>query len=97
MIKMTTEISKPLVSSEDRYAIDLAVGRGCVSLVQGYPTEESLENGYKTWVQFAEERRITKPVRVMFVDADDAPTTYSNSKGRCLPTDSELVEKIRLN
>ncbi len=94
---MITELSAPLVKDDDGYAVALAIGRKEISILQGYRTEELLEEGYKIWTRFAEERQITKPLRVMFVDADDNPASYSKSRGRCIPTDSELEEKFGVN
>jgi len=62
-----------------------------VSIIESYPTEELLEKGYKIWKQFAEERGLTKPFRVMFVDVNDNLTSYEKSNGRCMLTDLELI------
>ena len=33
----------------------------------------------------------------MFVDINENPTSYLESKGRCAVTDSELAERLALN
>ncbi len=64
------EIFKPNLNSEQRYAVAIYLGNKTVCSIESYPTEETLENGYRVWSEIAKERNLSKPVPIEFIDAD---------------------------
>lgn len=88
---------KPSINPNDRYAVSLGIENGKTLIIESYPTEELLEKGYKSWIQSAQEIGLTKPARIRFVDANDKLTSYSKSNGKCMLTDSELMEILGVN
>lgn len=94
---MNNRTITPSSNPDDKYAVAIVIECGDVSLLESYPDEELLEKGYNSWKRFAEYRGLTKPVRIMFIDAEKNPSTYRDSKGRCRLTDSELIDKLGIN
>ena len=67
---MSREIFKPNFNSEQKYVVAIYMGNKMVCPIESYPTEGTLEAGYKTWSEMAKKRGLSKPVSVEFIDTN---------------------------
>ncbi|MBI2042924.1 hypothetical protein HYT25_00870 [Candidatus Pacearchaeota archaeon] len=67
---MTKEIFEPNFNPEQKYAVAVYIGNKRVCPIESYPTEESLENGYRVWSEMAKKRNLSKPVPIEFTSAN---------------------------
>lgn len=65
---MRLEAFKPIIRPGSKYAVAVRVEDGSLWIIGTYPSREQLENGYRAWYQYAEQRKITMPVPVEIVD-----------------------------
>ncbi len=65
---MKIESFKPQLDSEYKYAVAVPIEGEKVVPIQSYETLEQLKEGYQTWLQYATERKITKPLPIEFLD-----------------------------
>jgi hypothetical protein len=62
--KMEIKTFKPELNARHEYAVALSIGKGMISPLKSYASEEQLEQGYREFYSFSEQKGLCHPVPV---------------------------------